>query len=180
MQNGTTYNPQMRTWAAPAGAARLSKQSDRSGQTRVLGRLEWISRMFDDAVRIPYTPVRLGWDAVLGLIPVVGDAATTAVSSYFIWEANRLGVRKRTLVKMVLNVGIDFIVGTVPLVGDLADVGFRANRKNMRLLIGELIELGKLELDEADERVQQLLRRTGHRPARPVPRSLLRWPLLLP
>lgn len=136
--------------------------------------------MFDDAVRIPYTPVRLGWDAVLGLIPVVGDAATTAVSTYFIWEANRLGARKRTLVRMVLNVGIDFIIGTVPLVGDLADVGFRANRKNMRLLVRELIDQGKLELDHADERVERLLHRAGHRPARAVPRSLLKMPLLLP
>src|SRR5690554_4030788 len=71
----------------PPREATLS-EADRQ---RILARLRVISKMFDDAVRIPGTKITLGWDAVLGLVPVVGDAATTIVSSYFLWEAYRLG-----------------------------------------------------------------------------------------
>lgn len=104
----------------------------------IIARLRIISRMFDDAVRVPGTKITFGWDAVLGLIPVVGDAATTMVSSYFLWEAYRLGASKWTLTKMVGNVATDFVVGIIPLVGDLVDVAWRANRRNMKLLEKEL------------------------------------------
>lgn len=103
-----------------------------------MARLRIIARMFDDAVRVPGTKITFGWDAVLGLIPVVGDAATTVVSSYFLWEAYRLGASKWTLTKMVGNVAGDFVIGIVPLVGDLVDVAWRANRRNMKLLEKEL------------------------------------------
>jgi hypothetical protein len=126
-------------------------------QHRVLKRLERISRLFDEAIGIPGTPFRLGWDAILGLIPVVGDGATTLVSAYYMWEAQRMGARKRTLGKMLVNVGIDFVVGTIPLVGDLADVAWRANRKNMQVLIRELQRQGKLPTEVSDERVAKLL-----------------------
>lgn len=109
-----------------------------------LRRLETISRLFDDAVRIPGTGIRLGWDAVIGLLPIGGDALTTLISAYYMWEARRLGARKRVLLKMLANSGIDFLVGSVPLVGDLADVAWRANRKNLRVLLAELEHLGKL------------------------------------
>lgn len=150
-------------------------------QHQVLTRLEWISRMFDDAFRLPGTSIRLGWDAVLGLIPVVGDAATTAVSAYFVWEAHRLGARKRTLLKMLANVGVDFLVGTIPLVGDLVDVTWRANRKNMRVLVRELERQGKLPTDEANRRMAQLLNRINGRTSQQTQTRLPQWyPLLMP
>ncbi len=105
---------------------------------KIVSRLRTIAHLFDDAVALPGTNIKLGWDAVLGLIPIVGDTATTAVSAYFLWEAYRLGASRWTLVRMVWNVLIDFVVGLVPLVGDIADVTFRANRRNMKLLEKEL------------------------------------------
>lgn len=119
---------------------KLPKVVDRRGTSReqTMRRLQYISHLFDDAVRVPGTKVTLGWDAVLGLVPVLGDSVTTVVSSYFLWEANRLGVRKRTMFKMLGNVLLDFTVGTIPLVGDLLDVTWRANRRNMKLLQKEL------------------------------------------
>lgn len=112
----------------------LSKED----RQKLIARLRKIAYLFDDAVKIPGTNITLGWDAVLGLVPFVGDATTTAVSAYFLWEAKRLGASRWTMVKMVGNVLTDFVVGLVPLVGDLADIGFRANRRNMRLLEKEL------------------------------------------
>lgn len=112
----------------------LSKED----REKLIKRLQTIAHLFDDAVTIPGTNIKLGWDAVLGLIPFVGDASTTAVSTYFLWEAYRLGASRWTLTKMVWNVLVDFIIGFVPLVGDLFDVTFRANRRNMKLLEKEL------------------------------------------
>jgi hypothetical protein len=107
-------------------------------RAQILRRLELISHLFDEAFQVPGTKIRLGWDSVIGLIPVVGDGLTTAVSAYFLWEANRLGVRKRTMIAMLGNVTVDFLVGVVPLAGDLIDVAWKANRRNMKLLKKEL------------------------------------------
>ncbi len=108
---------------------------------KLVARLRKIAHLFDDAVQVPGTKITLGWDAVLGLVPFIGDATTTAVSAYFIWEAHRLGASRWTMIKMAGNVLTDFLVGLVPLVGDLADIGFRANRRNMKLLEKELDKL---------------------------------------
>lgn len=114
----------------------------REDREKLMKRLQTIAHLFDDAVTVPGTKIKLGWDAVLGLIPIVGDASTTAVSAYFLWEAYRLGASRWTLTKMVWNVLVDFIIGFVPLVGDLLDVTFRANRRNMKLLEKELSKHG--------------------------------------
>lgn len=134
---GTTRLGTQRTELLGRVASRSEELSDVEREA-ILARLRIIARMFDDAVRVPGTKIAFGWDSVLGLIPVVGDAATTMVSSYFLWEAYRLGASRWTLTKMVGNVLTDFVVGTVPLVGDLVDVAWRANRRNMKLLEKEL------------------------------------------
>jgi len=127
--------------ASPIARFREAKnltKVDAEDTEKVLERLRTISRLFDKAVEIPGTKITLGWDAVLGLIPIVGDFSTTLVSGYFIWEAHRLGARRRVLLKMLGNIGIDFVVGTIPLVGDLIVVTWRANVRNMRLLEKEI------------------------------------------
>ncbi|QDU82408.1 hypothetical protein Pla110_41630 [Polystyrenella longa] len=97
-------------------------------------RIEQLAKWLDDAYRIPGTNFRVGWDTIIGLVPGIGDAATTLMSAWMINEARRLGVSRWTLLRMVSNVGIDAIVGIVPFVGDLFDVAFKSNRKNMNLL----------------------------------------------
>lgn len=101
-------------------------------------RLEWLAWALDSAVRIPGTNVTLGADALLGLIPGVGNLATTAVSGWLIREAWRLGVPRRTIARMVANVAMDSAISAVPLVGNVADVFWKANRKNMALLAEHL------------------------------------------
>lgn len=126
-----------------------------------LERLEWLSRILDEAITIPGTSIRIGWDAVLGLIPVVGDGTTTIISTYYLWEANRLGARKRALLKMLGNVGIDFVAGAIPLVGDLVDVTWRANRRNLNVLVQELERQGRLA---PDSHLLQRLRKSREAP----------------
>src|SRR5687767_8986818 len=93
-----------------------------------------LARLLDSAVRIPGTNIRVGLDALLGLIPGIGDAIGAALSGYIVLAAAKLGLPKSVLARMVLNLGIDTAVGAVPILGDLFDVAFRANTRNIALI----------------------------------------------
>ena len=82
--------------------------------------------------------IQSGFDGVIGLVPVLGDLLTSGLGLYVIVEARRLGARRWTLARMVLNWLIDTGIGAVPVIGDLFDIAFRSNSKNVRLLIGDL------------------------------------------
>jgi Domain of unknown function (DUF4112) len=134
-----------------AQAARSASRMDRLPREEVdaaLARIEMVARMMDSALAIPGTNFRLGFDAVVGLVPILGDLLSQAISTYIIWEARRLGVSNFTLARMVGNSLVDTVFGAVPIVGDAFDVVFRANMKNLRLL-------------------QQHLEKHGRRPAGP-------------
>lgn len=107
-------------------------------RAEVLRRLEALAVLMDSAIAIPGTNFRLGLDALIGLVPVVGDLVGTAISSYILYEARRLGVSKFTLARMAANVAIDGVVGAIPIAGDMFDVAFRANRRNIALLKAHL------------------------------------------
>jgi hypothetical protein len=92
-------------------------------------------RLMDDAFAIPGTNIRIGWDAILGLVlPAVGDAATAVSQVALLIAAVRAGAPSIVIARMVFNVAIDSVFGSIPLLGDLFDVGFKANRKNLQLL----------------------------------------------
>lgn len=92
-------------------------------------------RGMDDAVPVPGTRFRLGWDAVLGfLVPGVGDALSAASHVVLLVFALRARVPAVVLARMVGNAGIDVATGLLPVLGDLFDVAFAANRKNLELL----------------------------------------------
>lgn len=99
-----------------------------------LARLRTISWLFDELVRIPGTNMRVGLDALLGLLPGGGDLVGGAVSAYAIFAAAKLGAPAPVIARMTLNVGIDALFGTVPLLGDLFDASWKANRRNFDLL----------------------------------------------
>jgi hypothetical protein len=101
-------------------------------------RLERLAFLLDSAVRVPGIGVRVGADALLGLVPGLGNLATTALSAWLVHEAWRLGVPKRVLLRMAGNVAVDSLFSAVPVVGNVADVFWRANRRNVRLLARHL------------------------------------------
>ncbi len=103
-----------------------------SDEEATLKRVEALATLLD--ARFELFGVRFGLDALIGLIPGVGDAATGLLSTYIIIEAARAGASPIILLQMVFNVLIDFIVGAVPVIGDIFDVAFRANVKNAELL----------------------------------------------
>ena len=96
-----------------------------------LDRLGWL---MDDLFRIPILDWRFGLDAIIGLIPAVGDTSTSLVSFYILVSAVRYRVPKITLMRMGLNIAIDYIVGSLPVVGDLFDAWWKSNRMNLDLL----------------------------------------------
>jgi len=100
----------------------------------LLNRLDKLSRLFDTAFILPGTNIRFGIEAVMRLIPGIGDAAASALSCWLLYEAHRLKVPTAVFSRMVINVAIEGIVGAVPLLGDVFDVGFRANRRNVKIL----------------------------------------------
>lgn len=99
-----------------------------------VARLEALARIMDSAFQIPGTNIRMGVDALLGLLPGIGDAISATISSYLIWEAKRLGASKILLARMAGNVAIDTVVGAIPLAGDIFDVAYKSNMKNITLL----------------------------------------------
>jgi hypothetical protein len=107
--------------------------TEATGDTR-LDDVRVLARVLDSAVRVPGTNVRVGLDAVLGLVPIVGDVAGGVFASYVLVQAARLGAPPSVLMRMLVNVGIDGLVGTVPLIGDVFDVGWKSSTRNVALL----------------------------------------------
>jgi hypothetical protein len=88
----------------------------------------------DDMFRVPVLGWRFGLDAVIGLIPGLGDTSTALVSFYILAAAVRHGVPKITLLRMGMNIGFDYLLGSLPVVGDVADAWWKSNQKNVALL----------------------------------------------
>ena len=90
--------------------------------------------LLDDVFRVPILGWRFGLDALIGLIPGIGDTGTALASFYILASAVRHGVPKITLLRMGMNIGFDYLIGSVPVVGDVADVFWKSNQKNIKLL----------------------------------------------
>jgi Domain of unknown function (DUF4112) len=99
-----------------------------------IARLDALASLLDTAFIVPGTQIRFGVDALIGLIPGIGDAITTLLALYIVREARELGAPRLLIMRMLGNVAIDGLFGAVPLVGDAFDVAWRANRRNIKLL----------------------------------------------
>ncbi len=97
-------------------------------------RVEALEQMLEGMIEIPGLGRKVGLDALLGLVPVVGDVIAAAMGLYLVWEARNLGLSKWQLWRMAGNVGIDTLVGAVPVAGDLFDFLYRSNSKNLRII----------------------------------------------
>jgi hypothetical protein len=118
---------------------RLPSAGDRSpGDPAVRAKLppevEWLAQWLDTVFRIPGVGIRFGLDAILGLVPGIGDVTTSVASLYILSAAHRQNVPRITLTRMALNILLETIVGAIPLVGDLFDVCWKSNQRNVELL----------------------------------------------
>lgn len=112
----------------------LASRLPRTDALSARARIDRLEHMLEGAIRIPGLGTRIGADALIGLVPGVGDAAMAAMGLYLVWEARNLGASRLTLARMVGNVGIDALIGSVPVAGDVFDFFFRSNSRNLKLL----------------------------------------------
>jgi hypothetical protein len=113
----------------------LPLRRETTPQTRTVDKnLEQLAWLMDDLFRIPGLGWRFGLDALIGLVPGLGDITTSVVSFYILAAAVRYRVPKITMLRMGLNIGLDYLVGSLPVVGDVADAWWKSNQKNLDLL----------------------------------------------
>lgn len=122
--DGPQDGPQVMGFALPTGTDPGS----------IRARVEAMELLLERSFHIPGTKVPIGLDGLIGLIPIVGDIMTLAMSAYMVWEARNLGLSKWHLSRMGANVAFDFAIGLLPVVGDAADFVFRSNTRNLRII----------------------------------------------
>src|SRR5215213_5004337 len=66
--------------------------------------------------------IKIGWDSIIGLVPVAGDIMTALIGLYPILIARKHNLSKITRTRMAANVVLDWAVGSIPLAGDVFDV----------------------------------------------------------
>jgi hypothetical protein len=129
-----TYDYDFSTGTLRDGARGAGGRRTPESRREVVQRLDALATLLDSVLVIPGTNIRFGADALIGLFPGIGDAITTALSAYIVYEAHRLGAPRHLVARMIGNVAFDSVITAVPVAGNIADVFFRANRRNMRLL----------------------------------------------
>ena len=127
-----------------------------AGPTREdsLARLTMLAKLLDSAFLIPGINRRVGLDAVIGLIPGIGDAISTLLASYIIWEARQLGLPRWKIARMIGNVAVDTAIGAIPVAGDAFDLFFKANERNLRI-IHEHLKRSPREIEGTATRLEE-------------------------
>jgi hypothetical protein len=100
----------------------------------IMQRLEMLEMVMERSFTLPGINRAIGLDAVIGLVPVLGDFISAAIGSYLVWEARNLGLPKWKLAHMMANIGVDTALGAVPLIGDAFDAMFRSNTRNLKII----------------------------------------------
>jgi hypothetical protein len=110
-------------------------------RSNALSELEAITWFLDNSIPVPGTGGRrFGMDAIIGLVPFVGDLVSGVIGLYLVWRGSRLGVPKIVLARMLANTGIDMAIGAVPFLGDLFDLWFKSNSRNLGLMKSRLVD----------------------------------------
>ena len=97
-------------------------------------RLNFLAWLLDSSIPLPGTRFTIGLDAIIGVVPFLGDLIGVLLSSIIVAEAGRMGAPRTLLLRMAFNLALDGLVGMVPLLGDAFDAAWKANQKNVRLL----------------------------------------------
>lgn len=137
---------------APRAASRAGARSEAAELARQLQEMRAFARVMDGAVRVPGTRIEVGLDAILGLLPGVGDLLTGALSLSIVYRAWRLGASAAALVQMLCNLALDVVIGSVPVAGDVFDLVWKANQRNVDLLARDLTAQQQHHAAAADPR----------------------------
>lgn len=96
--------------------------------------VEEIARLMDAKFKVPGTNFRFGLDPILGLLPVVGDATSLAISGGLVLYMIKYGASRKVAIMMLINILLDATIGSIPVLGAIFDFFFKANTRNIKLL----------------------------------------------
>jgi len=116
---------------------------------KALLKAQKLANLLDTAVKLPFIPIRIGLDSIVGLIPGAGDALMLFVSLRIVWLGKSLGMPKALVAQMVKNSALDLGLGFIPFIGDIVDVFYKANQKNVRIMERWWISENKANVDAA-------------------------------
>ena len=103
-------------------------------------RLKLLSKRLDDSIKIPGTNQKIGIDAIVGIIPILGDFIGVIFSTYIMYSGIKMGVSSKIVKKMAANIAIEFVIGSIPIIGDIFDALWKANKRNVELIEETTIE----------------------------------------
>lgn len=116
--------------------------------TARLKRINALAKLLDGQFTIPGTPVKFGWDGIIGLIPGVGDTITLLPQLYLLYEAIRAKVGLPILLEMAFNIAVDWLLGSIPVLGDVFDVLWKSNLRNAKLVEEAIREKQAINITE--------------------------------
>ncbi len=130
-----TYDdPQDTTKLEPFPETLEAMTARHARERALLERVEKLATGMDAAFNIPGTSIPIGWDTIIGLVPVAGDTVSLGIAGYIASHGTVLGAKKRHFLAMGGNVFVDWLIGLVPALGDILDIGWRGNLRNAALL----------------------------------------------
>ena len=97
-------------------------------------RLKRLSERLDNTFTIPGTKYKIGIEALIGAVPIIGDLIGGILASYIMYSGVKMGAPPRIIARMAVNIAIDFAIGSIPIIGDLFDLVWKANKKNVELI----------------------------------------------
>ena len=103
-------------------------------------RLKLLSERLDNSIKIPGTNQKIGIDAIVGIIPILGDFIGAIFSTYILYSGIKMGVSSKIVKKMATNIAIEFIIGSIPIIGDIFDALWKANKRNVELIEEATVE----------------------------------------
>ena len=104
-------------------------------RSRALAEVEFLAWLLDNSIPVPGTGGRrFGLDALVGLLPVVGDLLGGLLSLVVVWRGSRMGLPRVVVVRMLVNSAVDIGIGAIPFIGDAFDLWFKVNERNLRLI----------------------------------------------
>ena len=108
--------------------------NDLTQEPKALLKAQKLANLTDSKIRIPFIGISLGLDFLVGLIPVVGDIIMVGISLNIVSIAKSMHVPRALRMAMLRNIAIDFVLGVIPFIGDVADIFYKSNQKNVRII----------------------------------------------
>jgi len=93
--------------------------------------IEKVAWLMDELV--PMGRWSFGLDAVIGLIPGLGDIFGALIGMIIVVRAVQAGIPRVAIARMMTNIAIDTLVGAIPLLGDAFDFLYKSNTMNIRI-----------------------------------------------